>query len=73
MIVETIDRALPLPAMCQKDVADFFTRFREPLSPREVRTIEAAALRKLSRCEEFAEFLPDLFAETKERPLHYRG
>lgn len=72
MIVESIDRDEPIPALSQVDVAEFYTKFREPLTPREVRTIEQAALRKLARMEELAEFLPDLFAETKARPVHCR-
>ncbi len=71
-IAESIDRKQPIPALSQKDVAEFYTKFREPLTPREVRTIEAAALRKLARLPDVQGFLPDLFAETRERPVHFR-
>lgn len=72
MIAESIDRKQPLPGLSQVDVAEFYTKFREPLTPREVRTIEQAALRKLARMKELASFLPDLFAETKARPVNFR-
>jgi hypothetical protein len=72
MIAETIDRNQPLPGLSQVDVAEFYTKFREPLTPREVRTIEQAALRKLARLPEMLQFLPDLLAETKPRPLNFR-
>ena len=71
MIAEPIDRR-HLPAMTQVDVADFYTKFREPLTPREVRTIEEAALRKLARLPEMLAFLPELLAESQPRPLNFR-
>lgn len=61
MIVETIDRDESLPPLTQKEVAEFYTRFRgQPLSKTRVAQIEQAALAKLKRAHpELSKLLAD--------------
>lgn len=55
---ELIDRAEPLPPLTLQEVADFYRRFRTPISAARVAQIQKRALRKLRLVLEGENTLP---------------
>ena len=49
MIVKAIDRTQPLPPLTQAQVAEFYAKFRTPISRARVFQIEQRALEKLRK------------------------